>query len=309
MKSQPFGHQPTETEDGKSLPRMAGRVLLCDEPTHFEDNDISTALPEHIASDGPMRQAVERAIDIMWNNYGKPLSLSELADAAILSRFYFSRVFRSITGTSPGRFLTAIRLYEAKRHLLESGSSVISISYRVGYNSPGTFTSRFTSSVGMSPTRYRLLSQAGIPPLPHPVAAGGGQGLGAIRGLIHIPDGDVPTRVYIGAFDSPIAQGQPSSLDIVESSGSYRLDAVPDGLWFVRAAAVAVRDLDPRPWLRRPLFTGSCAPVLVRSGQVLDLNIDLHPTCALDLPVLLALPELDSRRVMDHEPQLLPVAC
>jgi len=96
-----------------------------------------------------MQAAVERAIKSMWERYDEPLTLAELADAAILSRFYFSRVFRNVTGTSPGRFLTAIRLYKAKNLLLSTSLSVTELSYRVGYNSLGTFTTRFTKSVGV----------------------------------------------------------------------------------------------------------------------------------------------------------------
>ncbi len=41
-----------------------------------------------------MQKELERAIATMWDRYDEPLSLAELADSAILSRFYFSRVFR-----------------------------------------------------------------------------------------------------------------------------------------------------------------------------------------------------------------------
>ena len=111
-----------------------------------------------------MQTAVERAIDTMWSRYHEPLSLADMADTAILSKFYFSRVFRTLTGTSPGRFLTAIRLTKAKQLLLETSLSVTEISYMVGYNSLGTFTSRFTRSVGVPPARYRALSRGGVLP-------------------------------------------------------------------------------------------------------------------------------------------------
>ncbi len=77
--------------------------------------------------------AVQQSISAMWNRHGEQLSLDELADCAILSKFYFSRVFRSATGTSPGRFLTAIRLFKTKNLLLETSLHVTDIAYRVGY--------------------------------------------------------------------------------------------------------------------------------------------------------------------------------
>ncbi|MFD7659888.1 helix-turn-helix transcriptional regulator [Actinosynnema sp. NPDC059797] len=242
-----------------------------------------------------MQDAVERAIDTMWDRYHEPLSLADLADTAILSKFYFSRVFRAMTGTSPGRFLTAIRLSKAKELLLETTASVTEISYMVGYNSLGTFTSRFTRSVGVSPARYRALSGAGVLSLSSfPGPARGPQG-GAVCGWVGVPDAGTPVRVYVGAFRDPIAQGVPSACDIRDGSGPYQLNGVPEGEWFIRVAVVAVNALDPRPWKRRPLFVGDAEPVFVHAGQSVEVDVETRLLRLLDLPILLALPELDSR--------------
>jgi AraC family transcriptional regulator len=242
---------------------------------------------------GTVQTAVERVITNMWDRYDEPLSLEEMADMAVFSRFYFSRVFRSITGTSPGRFLTAIRLYKAKNLLLETTMSVTDISYQVGYNSPGTFSSRFTRSVGISPARYRFMSEGGIPaPTRQPITS---SCLGSVRGSVSAPPAGVPTRVYIALFDSTIAQGTPISCAVLDGDSSYELEAVPDGQWFLHAAAVAVSNLDPRPWMRKPLFVTASRPVKVVAGRVATANVDLRPPRLTDLPILVALPELDSR--------------
>ncbi|MFG2720603.1 helix-turn-helix transcriptional regulator [Streptomyces sp. NPDC048416] len=246
--------------------------------------------------------AVERAITTMWDHYSEPLSLDEIADTAVLSKFYFSRVFRNVTGTSPGRFLTAIRLYSAKNLLLETSLSVTDIAYQVGYNSLGTFTTRFTRSVGASPTRFRSLSQSGLPPLPR-FDRGTGRGTGTVHGTVVLPPSSTPLRVYVGAFGSPIVEGMPVSCDILECTAEacrvleYRLSAVPVGEWYVRAAAVAVRwaDVDPRPWARHPLLLGAGKPVVMRADHDVELRIPMRTVDRTDLPILLALPELDNR--------------
>ncbi|WP_246019004.1 helix-turn-helix transcriptional regulator [Saccharothrix australiensis] len=229
----------------------------------------------------------------MWSRYDEPLSLADMADTAILSKFYFSRVFRTLTGTSPGRFLTAIRLSKAKQLLLETSLSVTEISYMVGYNSLGTFTSRFTRSVGVSPARYRALSGEGVLSLsafPGPARAHQG---GAVCGWVDVPDTGTPVRVYVGAFKDPIAQGLPSACDIRDGAGPYRLDSVPEGQWFIRAAVVAVHDLDPQPSKRRPLLIGAAESITVRAGRTAEADIETRLSRLLDLPILLALPELD----------------
>ncbi|WP_447007443.1 helix-turn-helix transcriptional regulator [Saccharothrix isguenensis] len=233
----------------------------------------------------------------MWNRYHEPLSLADMAGAAILSKFYFSRVFRSLTGTSPGRFLTAIRLTKAKHLLLETRLSVTEISYMVGYNSLGTFTSRFTRSVGVPPARYRALSYEGVLSLSTYPGSTGGR-VGAVCGWVGVPATTTPVRVYVAAFKDPIAQGVPSACDIRDGSGPYRLE-VPEGECFIRAAVVAVDDPDPYPWKRRPLFIGATERVSVRAGKTVEADVETRPACLLDLPILLALPELDSRTTPD----------
>jgi AraC family transcriptional regulator len=240
-----------------------------------------------------VQNAVERVITNMWERYDEPLSLEEMADMAVFSRFYFSRVFRSITGTSPGRFLTAIRLYKAKNLLLETTMSVTDISYQVGYNSPGTFSSRFTRSVGISPARYRYLSETGIP-APGCQAASG-QHAGVVRGSVTAPETGVPTRVYVALFDSTIPQGAPLACAVLDGGGGYELTAAPEGQWFLHAVAVAVRDLDPRPWMRKPVLLAPGRSVKVVAGRTATVNVELRPPRQTDLPILLALPELDSR--------------
>jgi AraC family transcriptional regulator len=252
-----------------------------------------------------MHNAVERAIAVMWERFDEPISLTDLADAAILSRFYFSRVFRSITGTSPGRFLSAIRIHQAKSLLLDTAMSVTDISYQVGYNSPGTFTSRFTRSVGMTPTQYRDLSGSGISP-PVPPAAGTGDP--AVQGVVLVPDTDTPLRIYVAAFRTPIPEGLPVSCDVLDADRRrFTLPGLPDGTWYVRAAAVEYLNLNPRPSKRRPLFVSGGPSITVRSGRnTAAADVALHPLGVFDLPVLIALPELDS-----CEPQqqvLAPVA-
>ncbi|KXK63426.1 AraC family transcriptional regulator [Micromonospora rosaria] len=240
-----------------------------------------------------MHNAVERAISIMWDRYHEPLSLDAMADSAFLSRFYFSRLFRSKTGTSPGRFLTAIRLYKAKNLLLETDMSVTDIAYAVGYNSLGTFISRFTRSVGISPARYRWLAEHGIPHLSRTRTAGPRR-RATIGGKIVLPPVDVPVKIYVGVFDSPIVQGLPASCDILEESGDYLLRDVPEGEWYLRAAAIALDDVAAKPSMRRPVAVGAHDALTVTAGADLTVHLDLHPTGVFDLPILIALPELDN---------------
>src|SRR5215471_14377152 len=95
--------------------------------------------------------AVVTAITRMREQLGEPHELRDIARTAYMSKFYFHRVFRNVTASTPGRFLTALRIAEARQLLLETPMSATDISITVGYSSFGTFTSQFTKLVGLSP--------------------------------------------------------------------------------------------------------------------------------------------------------------
>ncbi|GAA1138974.1 AraC family transcriptional regulator [Kitasatospora gansuensis] len=248
-----------------------------------------------------MHDAVERAIATMWERFDEPLTLNDIADSAILSKFYFSRVFRTLTGTSPSRFLAAIRLCMAKKLLLETSASVTDISFMVGYNSLGTFTSRFTRSVGVPPARFRMMSELGMAATPSALRGGGPTGhTGTVEGELYVPETDLPIRIYVAAFKESIPEGQPKACDILDKTGPYRLTGLPDGQWFVRAAVVSRVPVEPRPWVRQPLFVGSShRPVVISAGGTVEADVMTRPLSKLDIPILLALPELDGRKPLE----------
>ncbi|MER7015287.1 AraC family transcriptional regulator [Saccharopolyspora sp. NPDC000359] len=242
-----------------------------------------------------MHRHVEEAINLMRQRYDEPLTLNDLARAALLSKFHFTRVFRTATGTSPGRFLAAVRFHRAKQLLLGTSMSITDISYRVGYNSLGTFATRFAKCVGMAPGRYRHLARTGISTLPSLYPPHDPAQCGTVLGELHMPPtGGRNIRVYTGVFGSPIIQGVPASHDVVDQSSHYLLKSVPPGEWYVCAAAVEADDFTTHPQDRSPVFFGSSAPISVRPGATNEVDLVLRPPQPFDTPVLLAIPELDS---------------
>lgn len=246
-----------------------------------------------LSTDPRLRAAVERAIVTLWDRHREPLSLSGVAQSAGLSPFRLSRAFRAQTGTSPLRFLAAIRMYQAKRLLSETTMSVADIAFETGYHSPRTFDRCFTARVGAAPERYRCLALDGEPrPLTcaqHPTVRRGG-----MRGLIRVPVQTPGMRIYVGAFTGAIVRGAPIARDVLDAPGPYRLTAVPAGRWHIRAAAVplAPHRAGPEP---QQLAVGTARAVVQRGGGCVDVDIELRPAEVMDLPILLALPEFDRR--------------
>ena len=105
------------------------------------------------------RRAVERVITTARERLCEPISLQDMSRVAYLSTFHFNRVFHQITGLPPAKFISAMRLDEAKRLLLNTHLSITDICFEVGYNSLSTFTRRFTQRVGLGPREFRYLAE------------------------------------------------------------------------------------------------------------------------------------------------------
>jgi AraC family transcriptional regulator len=243
-----------------------------------------------------MNDAVERAIKCIWDRYGEPLTLSDIAQSAILSKFHFCRVFTDVTGVSPGRFLSAVRIYQAKRLLLTTSMHVTDIAFAVGYNSLGSFCNHFADSVGIAPGRFRRISLSGGFEPPDPTPSPSSQ-RGAVTGTISLPREYSAARIYVGAFTTAIVQHWPASASVVdvEALGNphpYRLEGLPAGNWFIHAVGVA-DSVDPEPWTRRALVIGSHARMPVSVGTTTRAVISLRPRRPTDLPILLAFPDLE----------------
>jgi len=89
----------------------------------------------------------------MERRYGEPLSREELAGIAGMSPWHYSHLFKSVTGSSPHRYLSEVRIDRAKL-LLRSGVSSRETANRVGYADDSQFRRKFKETVGVSPSVY-----------------------------------------------------------------------------------------------------------------------------------------------------------
>ncbi|WP_447007425.1 helix-turn-helix domain-containing protein [Saccharothrix isguenensis] len=243
-----------------------------------------------------IERAVCRVIDFMHKNLGEQFTVDDMARTAMYSKFHFSRAFQRVTGVSPGRFLAAIRLQEAKRLLVCTSLAVTDIGHRVGYTSVGTFSSRFRSSVGVSPTTYRQ-SGGMTSPMAMPAAWRGSDARTSIvQGEVYAPLDGAPGLISLGLFRDRIPQGAPIRCSVLHRPGPYVLTDVPAGTWHVMAHSVAPGRRDAQygsgPFGKdQALNVASYGPMTVRSGvPVRQVNLNLRPIGTLDPPVLLALP-------------------
>ncbi|MBP2371157.1 GlxA family transcriptional regulator [Pseudonocardia parietis] len=93
----------------------------------------------------------------------RPLGVEELAGRASMSVRTFTRRFRSETGTSPGRWLTARRLDLVRRLLEATDLPVEQVAARSGFGTTAALRQRLHAEIGMAPLAYRRSHRAPRP--------------------------------------------------------------------------------------------------------------------------------------------------
>jgi AraC-like DNA-binding protein len=98
---------------------------------------------------------LRRVRDRIDGDYAQPLNVEELARGVHMSAGHLSRQFRLAYGESPYSYLMTRRIERAMTLLRRGDLSVTDVCFAVGCASLGTFSTRFTELVGISPSAYR----------------------------------------------------------------------------------------------------------------------------------------------------------
>jgi AraC-like DNA-binding protein len=265
----------------------------------FADDTSSACREDTIASH---RRAVERVITSARGRLCEPISLHDMSRVAYLSAFHFNRVFHQITGLPPGKFISALRLDEAKRLLLNTDRSITDICFEVGYNSLSTFTRRFTQRVGLGPREFRYLADRITPATVESlcthyseVAQRATKPLEGVEGLVESAQFS-GGLIFVGLFRIHIPQSRPVGGALLTAPGPFRIGPVPDGIYHLLAAGLP-RFSDTLGFLlpdSASLLVGAWnGPVIVREGKANGpFNISLRPMALTDPPLLISLPFL-----------------
>ena len=114
--------------------------------------------------------ALRRVRDRIDREYAQPLDVEALARGEHLSAGYLSREFRQAFGESPYSYLMTRRIERAMALLRRGDLSVTDVCFAVGCASLGTFSTRFTELVGVTPSAYRNGEAPSIEGMPACVA-------------------------------------------------------------------------------------------------------------------------------------------
>ena len=96
-----------------------------------------------------------RAVDFMERNLTCAISISDIASEAAYSTFHFVRLFKALTGDTPGSYLRRRRLAEAAGELVRSRKRIIEIALDYQFQSQEAFSRAFRDCFGTWPGEFR----------------------------------------------------------------------------------------------------------------------------------------------------------
>ncbi len=97
--------------------------------------------------------SIRLAMEYMNNHYAQRLSLEEIANAAGLSKYHFSREFKKATHTTVTSYLNMIRCNHAKTLILNNAYSVQDAAQACGFENASFFAKTFRRIMGCLPSK------------------------------------------------------------------------------------------------------------------------------------------------------------
>lgn len=110
---------------------------------------------EHASQRTQTDSAIPQAVEFIRANYKREITLSDIAYVTGYSPNYFHRVFTSVMGRTPQRYLLDVRIRHAKYLLAQSEQSLCEIAYECGFSSQAYFTEQFKRATYTTPGQYR----------------------------------------------------------------------------------------------------------------------------------------------------------
>lgn len=119
------------------------------ETEEYEDTE------ESVIESSYALEKLDEIFQYVEEHYQEQITLSDVAQAAGFSPFYFTRFFKKNVGKTFLQFLNEYRIDKAKWILMNEDRSVNEIIERTGIGSTKTYYRLFKEIVGMSPKEYK----------------------------------------------------------------------------------------------------------------------------------------------------------
>ncbi|SHL10608.1 AraC family transcriptional regulator [Anaerocolumna jejuensis DSM 15929] len=100
-------------------------------------------------------EAIQKTLNHIEEHLGEDIQIEELAEIAVLSLFYYQRLFTRLVKTSVRDYIKLRRLAKSLTMLRDKENRIIDIAMEYGFGSHVTFTRAFEETYGITPSQYR----------------------------------------------------------------------------------------------------------------------------------------------------------
>ncbi|HEY6196029.1 MAG TPA: GlxA family transcriptional regulator [Candidatus Eisenbacteria bacterium] len=140
-----------EEDFGRDVALAVARELVLFLKRPGGQAQFSAQLSVQLAEHEPLRELQAH----IQEHPGDDLSIERLARRVAMSPRHFARVFTREVGSTPARFVAAVRVETARRLLEESSEPLEDVCQRSGLGTPESMRRAFLRAIGVSPGQYR----------------------------------------------------------------------------------------------------------------------------------------------------------
>jgi RpiB/LacA/LacB family sugar-phosphate isomerase len=148
--------------EGMNVLVLAVHALDGDQAQEVVDSYLNATLaPIEVVGGLPPRR-LQKVFSHIRENLKRDLSVTELAGVVGMSQYYFSKLFKMSTGTTPHQYVMRQRVERAQDLLREGQMPLAEVATEVGFETQSHFTSVFRRLVGATPKKYREMHQTEV---------------------------------------------------------------------------------------------------------------------------------------------------
>jgi AraC family transcriptional regulator len=100
-------------------------------------------------------KAMNAAVNHISEHLHEPVSLHSLTKVVHISGFHFHRIFKTMLGECPGRYIRRLRMEKVASRLAETKQTLMEIAEQTGYQSPQALSKAFHKYYGATPSEFR----------------------------------------------------------------------------------------------------------------------------------------------------------
>jgi len=101
------------------------------------------------------REAIFQSINIIEKNLKNDLTVYEISQKMGFSFYYFSRLFKGVTGFTPKSYILNRKITESVNEILHTNKKIIEIAFDYGFNTPESYSRAFHKIIGTNPSVTR----------------------------------------------------------------------------------------------------------------------------------------------------------